>query len=63
AVSHLGDRLLRPPSVGQGHIVDFIAYGDWFIGNIADIFIVGGVVAVLILATTEHDRDTAEAPQ
>ncbi|GAA1680925.1 hypothetical protein GCM10009791_30110 [Citricoccus zhacaiensis] len=43
--------------------MDFIAYGDWFIGNIADIFIVGGVVAVLILATTEHDRDTAEAPQ
>ncbi|MEW1982563.1 signal peptidase II [Citricoccus sp. NPDC079358] len=63
AVSHLGDRLLRPPSFGQGHIVDFIAYGDWFIGNIADIFIVGGVVAVLILAATEHDRDTAEAPQ
>lgn len=63
AVSHLGDRLLRPPSFGQGHIVDFIAYGDWFIGNIADIFIVGGVVAVLLLATTEHDRDTAEAPQ
>lgn len=63
AASQLGDRLLRPPTFGQGHIVDFIGYGDWFIGNIADIFIVGGVVAVLFLATTEHDRDTAETPQ
>ncbi|MEO9249203.1 signal peptidase II [Citricoccus nitrophenolicus] len=63
AASHLGDRLLRPPSFAQGHIVDFIAYGDWFIGNIADIFIVGGVVAVLLLSTTEHNRDTAEAQQ
>ncbi|GAA1683201.1 hypothetical protein GCM10010977_32570 [Citricoccus zhacaiensis] len=61
--SHLGDRLLRPPSFGQGHVVDFIAYGNWFIGNIADIFIVGGMLTVALLTATSPDRDTAEAPQ
>jgi len=29
---------------GQGHVVDFISYGGWFVGNVADIWIVVGVV-------------------
>ncbi|MEV4488366.1 signal peptidase II [Micrococcus luteus] len=61
--SHLGDRLLRPPSFGQGHVVDFLAYGNWFIGNVADIFIVGGAAAAVLLTATSPDRDTADTPQ
>lgn len=50
AVTHLGDRLFRAPSFGQGHVVDFIAYANWFIGNVADIAIFCGAVLALILA-------------
>ncbi|GAA1797850.1 signal peptidase II [Agromyces neolithicus] len=49
AVTHFLDRLLRAPSFGQGHVVDFIAYFDWFIGNVADIAIFAGAVMVLVL--------------
>lgn len=49
AITHLGDRLFRRPSFGQGHVVDFIAYFDWFIGNVADIAIVVGAGMFLLL--------------
>jgi signal peptidase II len=49
AVTHLGDRLFREPGFGRGHVVDFIGYGDLFIGNVADIAIVAGAVMILIL--------------
>lgn len=49
AVTHLGDRLFRAPGFAHGHVVDFIAYGDWFIGNVADIAIVSGAALVLVL--------------
>ncbi len=49
AVGNLVDRLLREPGPGRGHVVDFIDYFGWFIGNVADIAIVGaaGLIAVL----------------
>ena len=51
AVTHFGDRMFRAPSLGQGHVVDFIAYGNLFIGNVADIVIVGcGVYGVILMA-------------
>lgn len=50
AVSHLGDRLFREPGFAIGHIVDFLDYAGFFIGNIADIALVGGA-AVLVLAS------------
>ena len=49
ATTHLLDRLLRAPGLGQGHVVDFIAYFDWFIGNVADIAIFAGAVMLLVL--------------
>jgi signal peptidase II len=52
AVTHLGDRLFRAPSFGQGHVVDFIAYANWFIGNVADIAIFFGALLALVLAVT-----------
>ena len=51
ATTHLGDRLFREPSFAQGHVVDFIGYGNLFIGNVADIVIVGcGVFGVVLMA-------------
>lgn len=49
AVTHLGDRLLRAPSFGQGRVVDFIAYSNWFIGNVADIAVFCGALLALVL--------------
>ena len=45
AASHAGDRLFRDPGFAQGHVVDFLAYGNWFIGNIADIVIFAAAIA------------------
>lgn len=51
ASTHFGDRMFRAPSLGQGHVVDFIGYGNLFIGNVADIVIVGcGVFGVILMA-------------
>ncbi|MFY1636019.1 signal peptidase II [Solwaraspora sp. WMMB335] len=49
AFTHLLDRMFREPSFGQGHVVDFIAYFDWFIGNVADIALFFGVATFLTL--------------
>lgn len=48
AVGNLIDRMIQPPGFARGHVVDFLAYGNWFVGNVADIWIVGGVIALLI---------------
>lgn len=50
AISHLGDRLFREPGFAIGHIVDFLDYAGFFVGNVADIALVGGA-AVLIIAS------------
>ncbi|RWR19396.1 signal peptidase II, partial [Agrococcus lahaulensis] len=31
ALGNVIDRLARAPGPGRGHVVDFIAYADWFI--------------------------------
>jgi signal peptidase II len=49
AATHLGDRLFRAPGFGRGHVVDFIDYAGFFIGNIADIAIFFGVVLLVVL--------------
>ncbi|CAN5145282.1 signal peptidase II [soil metagenome] len=46
ALGNLTDRVLREPSFLKGHVVDFIDYGGYFVGNVADIAIT--VAAVLI---------------
>ncbi len=68
AVGNLTDRFVRPPGGGQGHVVDFIDY-HWFIGNVADIWIVGAACLVVILAMLgigvdgrrDRDKRAAEA--
>lgn len=61
AVGNLIDRLVREPGVGQGHVVDFINYNGWFIGNIADIAIVLAAVLVALLALIGVEVDGSRA--
>jgi signal peptidase II len=50
SVGNLTDRMLREPGPGRGHVVDFIDYFGLFIGNVADIFIVGAAILIALLA-------------
>lgn len=50
AISHLLDRLFRPPGFAQGHVVDFIDYGGLFVGNVADIALTGGCALLMLLS-------------
>jgi signal peptidase II len=50
ALGNLVDRLVREPGVGRGHVVDFIAYGSLFIGNVADIAIVAAAALMALLS-------------
>lgn len=67
ALGNLVDRFMRAPGPGRGHVVDFLAYADWFVGNVADIAIVLAAVLLTVLAgrgvrpdgTREGDRPSA----
>ena len=48
ALGNLHDRLTRPPGFGQGEVVDFISYGNFFVGNVADIWIVVAAIGVVL---------------
>jgi signal peptidase II len=50
ALGNLVDRLVREPGLARGEVIDFIAYANWFVGNVADIAIVSAAVLVVILA-------------
>lgn len=56
AVTHAGDRLFREPGFAQGHVVDFIGYFDWFVGNVADIMIVLGAALAVLLVLLKVDN-------
>lgn len=56
AITHAGDRLFRDPGFAQGHVVDFIAYFNWFVGNVADIAIVVGAIAGVLLVIFKVDN-------
>ena len=49
-VGNLVDRLIRPPSFGQGHVVDFLQlWGFPAIFNLADVAIVASMVLFVVL--------------
>ena len=48
AAGNLADRLWNPPAFARGNVTDFLAYGDLVIGNIADVFVVLGVVLICL---------------
>ncbi|CAO1652382.1 signal peptidase II [Salinibacterium sp. NYA9b] len=69
AITHLGDRLFRDPGFARGHVVDFINYNGYFIGNIADIALVGGAIMIVIISIMgiaakpeEATASSADAP-
>ena len=68
ALGNLVDRFFREPGFARGHVVDFIAYANWFVGNVADIAIVAAAVMIAVLSVlgigldgTRHGGD--EAPE
>lgn len=63
AAGNLGDRLFRQPGVGTGHVVDFIKYGNWSIGNVADAALVIGVVVIAVLAFFESSSEKDDTPE
>lgn len=66
AIGNLIDRLFRDPSFGQGHVVDMINYNGWFVGNVADIAIVGAAIVLAFMYLVGRPLVTraedAEAP-
>ncbi|MDO5696549.1 MAG: signal peptidase II [Dermatophilus congolensis] len=50
ATGNLHDRLLRPPSFGHGHVVDYIALPNFPVFNIADSAITTAAVMILVAA-------------
>lgn len=61
AVGNLYDRLLREPGFARGHVVDFINYNGWFVGNVADIAIVLAAVLIAVLALIGIEVDGTRA--
>ena len=61
AVGNLTDRLFREPSFGQGHVVDFIAFPNFAIFNIADSCVVTGVILVCLLTLRGINMDGTRA--
>jgi signal peptidase II len=50
ALGNLVDRLAREPGFGRGHVVDFIDYAGFFVGNVADIAIVAAAALIVLLS-------------
>jgi signal peptidase II len=62
AVGNLADRLFREPGPMRGHVVDFLSLFDpygrvWPVFNVADMAIVCGGAAIVVLALRQHDYD------
>jgi signal peptidase II len=57
ALGNLTDRIVREPGLGRGHVVDFLNYNGWFIGNVADIAIVSAAILIGLLAVTGRSVD------
>jgi len=69
-LGNLGDRLFREPGFGVGHVVDMISM-PWMmpaIFNVADIFIVTGMISIALLIVTglrldgSRERDHKDEP-
>jgi signal peptidase II len=62
AISHFFDRLLRGEELGSGKIVDFLAYGNLFVGNVADIALVGAAIGGVLLSLAGKPFSEPEPP-
>jgi signal peptidase II len=61
AAGNLWDRLTAPPAFGLGRVTDMLAYGDLFIGNVADVAI-GAGLGLIALSLWRRQRATSQAP-
>ncbi|MDT0188516.1 signal peptidase II [Microbacterium sp. ARD31] len=61
AIGNLIDRLFSPPGFGVGHVTDFLAYGNLFIGNLADVALGAGVIVLGLSLWTRHRRSRVSA--
>ncbi|MER7797457.1 signal peptidase II [Microbacterium sp. NPDC096154] len=60
AFGNLVDRLFAPPAFGEGHVIDFLAYGELFIGNLADVALaIGAIILAIDLPRTRAFLTTA----
>lgn len=50
AVGNLVDRMVQPPGPGRGHVVDFLQLPNWPVFNVADMAVVGGATAIVVLS-------------
>lgn len=57
AVGNLIDRLFREPSFLRGHVVDFIDYAGFFVGNVADIALTLAAVIIIWRSWRGHRFD------
>ena len=48
ALGNLIDRIFREPGILKGHVVDFINYNGWFVGNVADIALTLAAIMVVM---------------
>lgn len=48
ALGNLMDRLVRDPGFLRGHVIDFIDYAGFFVGNVADIALTVAAIMVVI---------------
>jgi signal peptidase II len=55
ATTHLLDRLFRDPGFARGHVVDFIDYNGWFVGNVADIALTCGALLAVVLTALQKE--------
>ncbi len=60
ALGHLIDRLSSLPGFGVGYVTDFLAYGNLFIGNLADVVL--GIGVILLLGNTWTRRRRVDLP-
>ena len=61
AVGNLIDRLLREPGFLRGHVIDFIDYGGYFVGNVADIAFVLAAAGIIVLSLGGWEIDGTRA--
>ena len=60
AIGNLIDRLFSPPGFGVGHVTDFLAYGNLFIGNLADVALGAGVIVLVGVLWARRRAATAQ---
>ena len=65
-LGNLTDRLVRPPGVGRGHVIDFLQLPSFAIFNVADMCITFAAVTIVWLTTITQvgldGRSTREQP-